>query len=64
MLWGAIAGGALLAAFGGLAARYTSQRSRIERSWLTDTAPKLTSIGEGDQLWIVLLVEGSSHQTS
>ncbi len=57
MLWGAIAGGALLAAFGGLAARYISQRIRIERSWLTDTAPTLTSIGEVDQLSIVPLVE-------
>ncbi len=57
MLWGAIAGGALIAAVGGLAARYTSQRSRIEPSWLTDTAPTLTSIGEVDQLSIVPLVE-------
>ena len=57
MVWGAIAGAALVAAVGGLAARYASQRSRIERSWLTAVAPKLSSIGEVDQLSILPLVE-------
>ena len=57
MLWGAIGGGAVVAAVGGLAARYAGQRSRIERSWLTEVAPKLTSIGEVDQLSILPLVE-------
>jgi 7,8-dihydropterin-6-yl-methyl-4-(beta-D-ribofuranosyl)aminobenzene 5'-phosphate synthase len=47
----------VVAAVGGLAARYASQRSRIEHSWLTDVAPKLTSIGEVDRLSILPLVE-------
>jgi 7,8-dihydropterin-6-yl-methyl-4-(beta-D-ribofuranosyl)aminobenzene 5'-phosphate synthase len=57
MVWGAIAGAAVVAAIGGLAARYASQRSQIERSWLTSVAPKLASIGEVDELSILPLVE-------
>jgi 7,8-dihydropterin-6-yl-methyl-4-(beta-D-ribofuranosyl)aminobenzene 5'-phosphate synthase len=57
MPWGAIAGAAVLAAIGGLAARYAAQRNRIERSWLTTVAPKLAPIGEVDQLSILPLVE-------
>lgn len=57
MLWGAIAGGAVVAAIGGLAARYAATRSRIERSWLTRVGSKLASIGEVDQLSILPLVE-------
>jgi hypothetical protein len=57
MPWGAFASGSVLAVVGGLAARYASERNRIERSWVTEVAPKLTSIGEVDQLSIILLVE-------
>ena len=57
MVWGAIAGAALIAAVGGLAARYTSQRSRVERSWLPQVESKLTSIGEVDELSILPVVE-------
>jgi 7,8-dihydropterin-6-yl-methyl-4-(beta-D-ribofuranosyl)aminobenzene 5'-phosphate synthase len=57
MPWGALASGGALIAVGGLAARYISARSRIERSWLAEVAPKLTSIGEVDQLSVMPLVE-------
>ena len=57
MQWPALLGGAALAAAGGLAARYASQRSRIERSWLAAVEPKLASIGEVDQLSVLPLVE-------
>jgi 7,8-dihydropterin-6-yl-methyl-4-(beta-D-ribofuranosyl)aminobenzene 5'-phosphate synthase len=57
MHWGAVAGGAVLATVGGLAARYATQQRQIERSWLTEAAPKLTAIGEVDQLSITPLVE-------
>jgi 7,8-dihydropterin-6-yl-methyl-4-(beta-D-ribofuranosyl)aminobenzene 5'-phosphate synthase len=57
VLWGAVAAGALVAAVAGFVARYTTQRSRVERSWLSQVEPKLTSIGEVDQLSILPLVE-------
>jgi len=57
MPWGVIAGGAVVAAIGGLAARYAAQRARVERSWLAQVEPKLTSIGEVDELSILPLVE-------
>ena len=57
MIWGAIGGAAVVAAVGGLAARYQSQRSRIERSWMPEVDSKLTSIGEVDQVSILPLVE-------
>lgn len=50
-------GGALVAAFAGLAVRYAAQRARIEASWLRQVEPRLSSIGEVDQLTIVPLVE-------
>jgi metallo-beta-lactamase superfamily protein len=53
----AVAGGGLLATLAGLAARYSSHQKRIERSWLTDIAPRLDSIGEVDILSIVPVVE-------
>src|SRR5579864_2626411 len=53
----ALAGGGLLAAFGGLAARYRWHQKHIERAWLSDIAPRLDSIGEVDQLSIVPVVE-------
>ena len=55
--WRALASGSAVVAVGGLAARYVSARSRIERSWLADIAPKLSAIGEVDQLSILPLVE-------
>src|SRR5579859_249429 len=57
MPWGVLAGGGVLAAVGGLAARYASARRRIERSWLAEVAAKLSSIGEVDRLSIIPLVE-------
>ncbi len=57
MLWGAVGGGVLVAAVGGLAARFAAQRSRVERSWLGQVEPKLSSIGEVDQLSILPVVE-------
>lgn len=57
MLWGAVAAGAVAAAVAGLAARYTVQQHRVERSWLRQVEPKLTSIGEVDELSILPLVE-------
>ena len=57
MLWGAVAGGAVVATVGALAARYAAQRNRLERSWLAQVEPKLSSIGEVDQLSILPLVE-------
>jgi hypothetical protein len=45
MVWRALAGGALLAAIGGLAARYARQRDRVDRSWLVDVEPHLMAIG-------------------
>jgi len=51
------AAGAVLAAIAGLAARYGVQQRRVERSWLRDVEPKLTSIGEVDQVSILPLVE-------
>ena len=53
----AVAGTGLVAVLGGLAARYSWHQRRIERSWLTDIAPRLESIGEVDQLSIVPVVE-------
>jgi 7,8-dihydropterin-6-yl-methyl-4-(beta-D-ribofuranosyl)aminobenzene 5'-phosphate synthase len=57
MLWGGIAVAAGVAAIAGLATRYSVGRNRVERSWLRDVEPKLTSIGEVDQLSILPLVE-------
>jgi hypothetical protein len=57
MLWGALGVGALIAAFGGLAARYAAQSSRLEQSWLHQVEPRLTSIGEVDELSILPVVE-------
>lgn len=53
----AVAGGGLLMTLAGLTARYSWHQKRIERSWLTDIAPRLDSIGEVDQLSIVPVVE-------
>jgi len=57
MEWGAIAGGAVLALLSGLTARYVAASSRIERSWTAAVEPKLSAIGEVDDLTIVPLVE-------
>ena len=40
----AVAGGGLLAALGGLAARYSWHQRRIERDWLAGIAPRLTRL--------------------
>ena len=53
----AVAGGGPAATLGGVAARYRWHQTRIERSWLTDIAPRLGSIGEVDQLSIIPVVE-------
>ena len=53
----ALAGGGVLVTLAGLAARYSWHQKRVERSWLTDIAPRLDSIGEVDQLSIVPVVE-------
>jgi hypothetical protein len=53
----AAAASGLLATLAGLAARYSWHQRRIERSWLTDIAPRLNSIDEVDELSIVPLVE-------
>ena len=50
MKWQAIAGASALKAVGSLALRFTAQRDRIDRSWLSDIGPKLSAIGEVDQL--------------
>ena len=57
MEWGAIAGGAVLALLSGLTARYVAASSRIERSWTAAVEPRLSAIGEVDDLTIVPLVE-------
>ena len=56
MPWARVAGAGVLAA-GALAARYAVQRSRIERSWPAQVAPRLAQIGEVDQVSILPLVE-------
>src|SRR5579872_5096685 len=48
----AVASASLLATLAGLTARCSWHQRRIERSWLTDIAPRLDSIGEVDQLTI------------
>jgi 7,8-dihydropterin-6-yl-methyl-4-(beta-D-ribofuranosyl)aminobenzene 5'-phosphate synthase len=53
----AVAAGGLLAALGGLAARYSWHQRRIERAWLAEIAPRLDPIGEVDELSIVPVVE-------
>lgn len=53
----ALAGGGLLATLAGLTARYRWHQKDIERSWLTDIAPRVNSIGEVDQLSIIPVVE-------
>jgi 7,8-dihydropterin-6-yl-methyl-4-(beta-D-ribofuranosyl)aminobenzene 5'-phosphate synthase len=57
MQWGGIAVGAGVAAIAGLAARYSLGRNRVERSWLRDVEPKLSSIGAVEQLSILPVVE-------
>jgi len=57
MKWQAIAGASALKAVGSLALRFTAQRDRIDRSWMSDIGPKLSTIGEVDQLVITPLVE-------
>ncbi|MBO0822697.1 MAG: MBL fold metallo-hydrolase [Actinobacteria bacterium] len=57
MPWTRVAGTGVLAIAGALAGRYTAQRSRIERSWPTQVAPRLAQIGEVDQVSILPLVE-------
>jgi hypothetical protein len=53
----AVAGGGLLATLAGLTARYSWHQKRIERSRLTDIAPRLDSIDKVDELSIVPVVE-------
>jgi len=55
--WGAFVAAAVVAAIAGIAGRYTVQRNRVERSWLSLVEPKLTSIGEVDEVSILPLVE-------
>ena len=50
MPWTRVAGAGVLATAGALAARYAVQRSLIERSWPTQVAPRLSQIGEVDQV--------------
>lgn len=57
MPWTRVAGAGVLAAAGALAGRYAVQRSRIERSWPVQVAPRLAQIGEVDQVSILPLVE-------
>jgi 7,8-dihydropterin-6-yl-methyl-4-(beta-D-ribofuranosyl)aminobenzene 5'-phosphate synthase len=57
MPWTRATGAGVLATAGALAARYAVQRSRIERSWPTQVAPRLAQIGEVDQVSILPLVE-------
>lgn len=57
MPWTRVAGAGVLVTAGALAARYTVQRSRIERSWPRQVAPRLAQIGEVDQVSILPLVE-------
>lgn len=57
MPWTRVAGAGVLATAGALAARYAVQRSRIERSWPPQVAPRLSQIGEVDQVSILPLVE-------
>ncbi|HET9080807.1 MAG TPA: MBL fold metallo-hydrolase [Trebonia sp.] len=57
MPWTRVAGAGVLATAGTLAARYAVQRSRIERSWPMQVAPRLAQIGEVDQVSILPLVE-------
>src|SRR5690348_3766061 len=57
MPWTRVAGAGVLVTAGALAARYAVQRSRIERSWPTQVAPRLAQIGEVDQVSILPLVE-------
>ena len=57
MLWGGVAAGAVVAAIAGLAVRYTVQHDKVERTWLREVEPKLTSLGDVDQLSILPLVE-------
>ena len=57
MPWSAYAAGAVVAAIAALAARYSVQHNRVERSWLREVEPRLASIGEVDQVTILPLVE-------
>lgn len=57
LVWAPAVGGAVVAAFTALAARYATQRAKVERSWLAQVEPRLSPIGEVDQLTIVPLVE-------
>jgi 7,8-dihydropterin-6-yl-methyl-4-(beta-D-ribofuranosyl)aminobenzene 5'-phosphate synthase len=55
--WGAFVAGAGVAAVAALAARYSVQQRRVERSWFSLVEPKLTSLSEVDELSILPLVE-------
>jgi 7,8-dihydropterin-6-yl-methyl-4-(beta-D-ribofuranosyl)aminobenzene 5'-phosphate synthase len=57
MPWGRVAGAGAAAAAGALAARYAAGLRRIDRSWPVEVAPRLTQIGEVDQVSILPLVE-------
>src|SRR6266545_3782833 len=57
MPWTKVTGAGALATAGALAARYAVQRSRVERSWPAQVAPRLADIGEVDHVSILPLVE-------
>lgn len=57
MPWSRVVGAGSAAALAGLAARYSTGRARAQRSWLTQVAPRLSNLGEVDEVTVLPLVE-------